>query len=192
VTRSRTSQPRDLSVFIAQTLSLAGHPFFTIPLTVAVLARSWRYAAVIAVTTTLPIALIIARNVRRGTWSDADVSRRDQRSSLYYAMVPVLLVSGIALHLTGASPRMMAGVLAAAIMLIAGLLANRFLKVSMHLMFDAYCAINLAAVFPRLIPLFVLALAAVAWSRRKLDRHTWAELAVGTVIGLVVGAWAAS
>jgi hypothetical protein len=107
-------------------------------------------------------------------------------------MIPVLAVAGIALYLTGASSRMLAGILAAAVMLAAGLAANRFLKVSMHLMFDAYCAINLAAVFPRLIPVLVLVLAAVAWSRRKLDRHTWAELAVGTVIGLVVGAWAAS
>lgn len=176
---------------MARALSLAGHPFFVIPLTVALLARSWRYAAIIAVTTTLPLALIIARNVRRGAWSDADVSRHDQRSSLYYAMIPVLLISGAVLYLTGASPDLLQGVIAGAVMLAAGLLANRFLKVSMHLMFDAYCAINIASVLPILSPLLVLFLAAVAWSRRKLDRHTWPELAAGTAIGVVVGAWTA-
>ncbi|MEA2488217.1 MAG: hypothetical protein QOH21_9 [Acidobacteriota bacterium] len=188
---SKTTQPRDLAAFTARCLSLAGHPFFVIPLTVAFATRSWRSAAVIAATTTLPLTLIIARKVRRGTWSDADVSRRDQRSGLYFVMIPLLALTGLVLHLTGASPDLMRGIIAGAILLAAGLLANRFLKVSMHMMFDAYCALIIFSILPPTAPFLAIFVAAVAWSRHKLDRHTLPEILTGIAIGAAVGWWAA-
>jgi hypothetical protein len=168
---------------MARCLSLAGHPFFVIPLTVAFATRSWRSAAVIAATTTLPLTLIIARKVRRGTWSDADVSRRDQRFGLYFLMIPLLVLTGLVLHLTGTGPGLMRGVIAGAILLAAGLLAN--------MMFDAYCAVIIFSILPRAAPLLAIFVAAVAWSRHKLDRHTVPEILTGIVLGLATGWWAA-
>jgi hypothetical protein len=79
--RSRLSS----TIPLARTLSVAGHPFVLIPLTVALTTRSLRWAAIIAAGTILPLLWIIVRNVRRGTWSDAGVSRHDQRASFYDA-----------------------------------------------------------------------------------------------------------
>ena len=175
------------SVFAARLLSVAGHPFLLIPLTIAISTHSVRWAAVIAAGMILPLTAIVRRNVRRGTWSDVDVSRQDQRAGLYRAAVPLLLLTAGALYLLGASTAIMRGVLAAAVMLAAGLLANRFLKVSMHMMFAAFCGVIMARVNPANTFWVTPFVAAIAWSRWKLERHTVWEIVVGIALGAIAG-----
>ena len=178
------------SILLARGLSAAGHPLVLIPLTIAVATRSLRWALLVAGTTVIPLALVIAINVRRGRWSDFDVSRQDQRSGLYYAGLPALLLAAVVLHFTGASARMMRGLLAGAAMMAAGLLGNRLLKISMHMMFAAFCAVVLADVDLRSLAVTVPFALALAWARRTLNRHTWAEIAAGTAIGVAAGVFA--
>jgi hypothetical protein len=168
---------------LARILSIAGHPFLLAPLTVAVATRNWRWSAAVAAGTMLPLLFITLRNVRRGHWSDADVSRRDQRGGLYRVALPLVALSALILYLLGAGPHMMRGILAAAVMLAIGAVASRYLKVSLHLMCAAYCAAILIRLHPwTALPLLPF-LAALAWSRHTLDRHTWPELLVGAVVG---------
>jgi membrane-associated phospholipid phosphatase len=131
----------------------------------------------------LPLLAITIRNVRRGAWSDHDVSRREQRSGLYKVLFPLLALSTVALYYLGASPRMMRGLAAAAVMFALGVLGNRFLKISLHMMAAAYCTVTLVHLYPQTAWFLVPFTAAIGWSRRKLERHTWLEIAVGTVIG---------
>ena len=168
---------------LARALSLLGHPAVLIPLTIAALTRSLFWTTVIAASTTVPMLAIIARKVRRGTWSDFDVSRHEQRSGLYHAGIPLLALCVLLLYLLGASSEMMRGVAAGSVMFLAGLLGNRFLKISMHMMFAAFCTVALARTYPSSLYGTLPFLAAIAWSRRFLDRHTWAEIATGVVIG---------
>ena len=176
-------RPRLSSTTLARFVSVAGHPFVLIPLTVAASTRSLRWAGVIAAGTTLPLTVILLRNVRRGTWSDFDVSRHDQRAGLYRAAGPLLLLSAVVLYLLGASSGLLRGVAAAAVMLGAGLFANRFLKVSMHMMCAAFCSVLLARLYPASAFASAPFTAAIAWSRWKLERHTIVEIAVGLGLG---------
>jgi hypothetical protein len=172
---------------LARTLSIAGHPFLLIPLMVAVATRNWRWSAAVAAGTILPLLAIALRNVRRGHWSDADVSRPDQRSGLYRAAFPLLALSTLILYFLGAGPSMMRGMAAAAVMMGIGWAATPYLKISLHLMCAAYCAAVLIRLYPCSALILLPLLPALAWSRHHLDRHTWTELVVGAVVGGAAG-----
>jgi hypothetical protein len=173
------------TIALARALSLLGHPFLIVPLTIAALTRSLFWTAVIAASTTVPLLVVISRKVRRGAWSDFDVSRHEQRAGLYYAGIPLMLLSAILLYFLDASPALMRGVAAATVMFLAGLLGNRFLKISLHMMVAAFCTVALARTYPWSLLGTIPFLTSIAWSRRYLDRHTWPEIAVGLIIGAV-------
>lgn len=182
--------PRLSSTTFARFLSIAGHPFILIPVMVAAATRNWIPTAVVAAATILPMFVLTLRNVRRGVWSDHDVSRREQRGGLYRAAFPLIALSALLLWMLDANPRMMRGFAAAAVMLAAGLLGNRFLKISLHMMTAAFAAVTIIRLYPNTVYAIVPFVAAIAWSRRKLDRHTWAEIVVGIGIG-GAAAWVA-
>ena len=127
--------------------------------------------------------MIVLRNVRRGVWSDHDVSRHEQRGGLYRVLLPLFAVTALVLYFMGAGPGMMRGFAARAVMLLLGALGNRFLKISMHMMAAAFCGITIARLYPTAAFAIVPLVAALAWSRRKLERHTWAEVFVGLAMG---------
>lgn len=188
----KASQPRDLKLFTARALSVGLHPFVLTPLVVALTSRTWRETILIASLTIIPLLVLIWRNVRRGTWTDSDLSHRGQRKSLYFAAAPLLLVTGFVLYATGASTGMLRGFLAGCVMIAAGFLLLPLLKVSLHLMFAGFSAMILLERFGLTLPACILAallVLALAWSRRTLDRHTWAEIATGLVIGTAAGVW---
>lgn len=178
------------TISLARAVSIAGHPFVLVPLTVAAASRNWMWTAVISAGTILPLLAIILRNVRRGSWSDHDVSRREQRGGLYKVALPLVAVSAILLYALDANARMMRGLAAAAAMLLLGVLGNRFLKISMHMMAAAYCGVLIVRLHPASVWLVVPFVAAIAWSRLVLERHTWAEVVVGVAIGAAAGLWA--
>jgi hypothetical protein len=199
--RSRLSTPRmedrshglsssTFAASLARYASIAGNPLFLIPPTVLATTRSWRLALIVALTTTIPLVAIILRNVRRGTWSDFDVSRRDQRLGLYLAGLPLLLAAGVILYAIDASPRMMRSVAAAFLLFAVGVIGHRFLKISMHMMFTTFCAVLIVWQHPWTAYAAVPGVALLAWSRHFLERHTWPEIAIGTLAGTMAGVFA--
>ena len=173
----------------ARLISAAGHPLVLAPLSIALATRNLRLVAVFAATAVLPLAAVIVRQVRRGAWTNFDVSRHEQRSGLYFVAFPILAVAALALHFSGGGAQMTRGFYVATAMLAAGLLANRFLKVSLHMMIGAFSCAIIARVYPAALPLIAVGLTLIAWSRRRLDAHTWPEIAVGLVIGIAAGAY---
>ena len=168
---------------LARVLSIAGHPFLLIPILVAVASRNWQWTALVSAFTVLPLLAITLRNVRRGVWSDHDVSHRHQRGGLYRVALPLVALTTLLGYFLGAGPGFMRGLLAALAMLALGAIGNRFLKISLHTMTAAYFAVVMIRIYPAWTPAVVAFVAAICWSRRKLERHTWAEIAVGLVIG---------
>jgi membrane-associated phospholipid phosphatase len=178
------------STSLARALSIAGHPFLLIPLMIAVATRNWVWTAAIAAGMILPMLAITIRNVRRGAWSDHDVSRQDQRLGLYRVAFPLLAVSTVLLYFLGAGRGMLRGMAAAAVMLALGTIGNRFLKISMHMMTAAYATVVIVKIYPMSAWILVPFTAAIAWSRRKLERHTWPEVVVGLAIGTAAALFA--
>ena len=168
-------------------VSTALHPLLLVPVTILLLTRDLRVSALIAAVTFLPLLAITLLNVRRGTWSNFDVSDREQRGGLYRAGVPLTLAGAAALYFGGASAGMVRGAVIASTMLLAGLLLSPFLKTSLHMLFASWSGILIIRTFPLTAPLVLIAVLALAWSRLRLSRHTPPELLVGAVIGVAGG-----
>jgi hypothetical protein len=175
----------------ARILSVALHPFVVGPLTAALATRNWRWAAAITATTILPLVVLLVRRTRRGAWSDFDVSRREQRPGLYYAAIPLLAVTAAVVWWLGAPASFLRSFLAIGFLFVAGLIGNRFLKISLHMMFGAFCTVVIFRLYPMSLFLTLPLLAALAWSRWRLERHTPAEIATGLALGLAAGAFTA-
>ena len=176
---------------IARVLSAVLHPFGIGPLTVAAATHSWRLAAAIAATIMLPLTVVLIRRTRRGEWTDFDVSKREQRPGLYYAAIPLVALAAVVVWQMGASPRFLRSFIAVGFLFAAGLAGNRFLKISLHMMFGAFCTVILARVYPWSLFLTVPLLVSLAWARWKLERHTPAEIAVGLLLGTLGGLFTA-
>lgn len=174
---------------VARLISIAAHPLVLSPLTVALASRDLRWAATVAAWTMLPIVAVILWNVRRGVWSDFDVSRREQRSGLYWYAIPLLL--GAYLFLP-AQPEFRRSMLALIAVLLVAFALSRFQKTSLHLMFAAFCTVVLWQVYPWSLFAMVIVLAALAWSRWYLRHHTPLELVTGTLLGLAAGIYTIS
>ena len=174
---------------VARILSVVLHPFVVSPIAVALATHSWRSTAIIAGAIVLPLVILLLRRTRRGEWSDFDVSQRHQRPGLYYVGIPCVALAALLAWWMGASPHFLRSFLAIGAVFVVGLLGNRFLKTSLHMLIGAFCAAVLWRVYPTSPFVTAPALAALAWSRWRLERHTPAEIAVGLLLGLAAGVW---
>ena len=178
---------RDAAATAAAAISALAHPFLLIPLTVALVTRSVRWTAIIAATTTVPLTLLILRNVRSGRFGDFDVSNPAERPGLYRIGFPLLALVAVVMFLLDAPGPFLRSTAALAVVFAIGLGANRWLKTSLHMIFAAFCALLIVRTYPAwwLVPAVVVL--AVGWSRWRLTRHTVPEIAVGLVLGLAAG-----
>ena len=182
---------RTLSV--ARWVSIAGHPFVVAPLLAAAVevrrgpGAAARGAALVALLFVLPLALLTARQVRRGAWSTVDASHPRERPVLF-------VVGGVGLAaLIGAlgwarpgSPLVGGAAIALALVAVSAAVTP-WVKLSLHM---ATAALAVAVLLARGSPLgWVLAagLPVLAWSRVALGRHRWAEVAVGLLAGAGAG-----
>jgi membrane-associated phospholipid phosphatase len=158
-----------------------------LPLTVAILAAR-RFGgrgglflgASVALATVVPVMALVVRGVRRAAYTDYDVSDRSQRAGFYLALVVVLPLGTAALWFL--EPALRGGIVAGWSLILASMAANRFVKSSLHVGFAAYCAVLLVGAWWT-VPFAALAVAAVAWSRLVLRRHTPVEVALGALLG---------
>jgi membrane-associated phospholipid phosphatase len=179
---------------LAQILSVLGHPFVLVPLTIllsfAPSQRGGRLFAVLAVfiaSTILPLFFIIRRKVSTKEWTDADVSNRQQRQHFYYFTLGILALSIPIAWLLRMPAQLITGTIVSLALLGAGLLINTRLKISMHMMFAAYCAVILARAQLAFLLCALAVLFALAWSRLVLRRHTLSEIIFGLLLGATAG-----
>lgn len=189
--RSRTAG-RTLSV--ARWVSILGHPFVVALLLVsAVEARrgpgaAARSAALVALLFVLPVALLMARQVRRGAWSTVDASHPRERPALFLVggVGLAALVGALALTERPGSP-LVAGAAVALALVAVSAAVTPWVKLSLHM---ATAALATAVLLARGSPLgWVLAagLPVLAWSRVALGRHGWAEVTMGLLAGAGAG-----
>jgi membrane-associated phospholipid phosphatase len=127
----------------------------------------------------IPFLLFIAMMVKKGRYSDLDVSIREQRHGLYViAGVSLLLLLGT-FTLGGAPPVGRACAYAAVVGTTLSAIFNIFSKISVHAMTTAGCAAVLFHQSPFIGLALAIASALVGWSRVYLRRHTWTQVICG-------------
>ncbi|MFI5898331.1 phosphoesterase PA-phosphatase [Actinoplanes sp. NPDC051513] len=133
----------------------------------------------------IPYAMIL-RGVRRGRLSDRHIGERSQRTGpLVFGLASVL--AGLGLLVAGGAPRELIALIVASF--AGGVVAtgiNHFWKSSIHAGVAAGSAVVLVLVFGPLLLTSAAVVAAVGWSRVRLEDHTVAQVVAGAAIGAVV------
>jgi membrane-associated phospholipid phosphatase len=178
---------------VAKWISIGGHPFVFPPIVALLVGASLfglfdsvKGLLTVILCCLLPASLYILWKVRSGEWSDLDVSARKDRPHLFLVAFAFLLLTVLVLSVTGQSIVYARGCLAAIILIVAGWFLNRWLKPSMHAGFAMMTACSLWPVNAQLSLVAMLFAVAVGWSRVALRRHTWLEVVVGLLLGILV------
>ncbi len=178
---------------IAHIVSIVIHPLLFPLLTLIVVGLSITHdivkttvLAVLSVAvTSVPVALVVWVQVKRGAWSDLDVSHRRQRFLLYpftLACLGLLAVIYAKIGVPAQAIRSVIGLLLASF--IDGAI-NLYWKVSAHATTAAACAALLWQLVPGTFwgPTAAAGAALVGWSRVELGRHTKGQVIAGWFVG---------
>lgn len=170
----------------ARIASIALHPFVVFA-TLALLA-AWRLDPASLARTGLGIGAAIAivsafiwQRRRGGHWQTVDASRSQERPLLY--ALALLVAGGYWLWMGGRASATSVGVLAAVAMLCLAGIANRWIKLSLHMASLAFAGVSLLQLTVPVGIAALLCLPLLGWSRLRLERHTLAEVLGGTVLG---------
>lgn len=131
------------------------------------------------------VAAYVTWRWKRGDWQTVDASSKRDRPALYLVL---LLVTGLlAWWLGGPASDAGRGVLLVSAMLVVAALANRWIKLSLHMASLAFTVPVLVSLWPVAALLVAACLPLLAWSRLALRRHSLLEVLGGTALGLGVG-----
>lgn len=176
---------------ISRVISIVGHPFVLLPLAVGYVT-SRTLTPLLALETMgvlfawfVLFGTYVVVQVRRGVWTDVDVSKQEQRPHMYLLAVPLGVATVLVLWWGGYPMPVVIGVGSAVGMLGVASIINRWIKVSLHSAF---------AVFAVMIPVSVLGPPALAflaipilvgWARVGMQRHSTAEVLLGLLLGAI-------
>ncbi len=132
----------------------------------------------------LPIAFWITWNVKNQRYSNADVSDRNQRKTLYFFIEGMQMVYLLVYYFINQEVDLM--VLFILILTIVMQMSNYFVKSSMHTAFNVLVAFLFFSYSPLLGIIWGTITLIVAISRLILKRHTLSEIIWGTLISFVV------
>lgn len=179
---------------IARIVSIIGHPFILLTLTVFIVAlhrthpvRALTFGGAAVLCTVSPLLFIIRRKVSAGKWSDHDISDASERRSFYPLAITVATVSTLLFYLLNFPHALIVGMLMSLVILLAAMIINHFSKISLHTIFATYFAVALFAVSLWSGAIFLLLAATVGWSRVVLKRHTAAQVLSGALLGAIAG-----
>lgn len=179
---------------LASIISIIGHPLLTLSVfTVLALFtheepdRAFMHSLFILAGFFLPVGLKMYINSKRGTYTNFDVSDKQQRQSWYVFAFLILLAVTLILFLTDQPLALCMAVLLSLVLLTISLFANYFIKSSLHVsstVFLSFLILPMNLLVGLSLLIFTIP---IAWSRSALGKHTVPEIVAGAVIGLFVG-----
>ncbi|MEC3879976.1 hypothetical protein [Parapedobacter sp. 10938] len=179
---------------IAKVISTVGHPFLTVPLFAIFLIfsiestqRATYLSLLIVGGIFLPVGLKTIWGVKKGTYTNLDVSDQAQRQKWFIATTFLLLIVTIIVWVSNQEWTLRLALSCALVLLVIAQLVNVRIKASMHLAFHAFLGFIILSfnwLAGGCVLLFALPL---AWSRIHLGRHIWQEVVVGMVLGTLLG-----
>ena len=175
---------------IARWTSILLHPFAVFA--ALSLVAAWvlapaslpRTAVGIAVAVAVVWAFVLQRR-RSGRWGTVDASDRKERPILY-ALV-LVVAAAYWLWLGGRASPTGQGVVAVIAMLCVAGIANRWIKLSLHMASLAFAGAAMLSLWPPAGIAALLVLPLLGWSRLRMARHTLPEVLGGSALGLLTG-----
>ncbi len=179
---------------IAKVISTVGHPFLTVPLFAVFLLfsiestqRAIYLSLLIVGGIFVPVGLRTLWGVRKGTYTNLDVSDQAQRQKWFVATTFLLLLVTIIVWATNQEWTLRLAMACALALLVVAQLVNRRIKASMHLAFHAFLGFIILTLNGMAGVCFLLFALPLAWSRIHLRRHIWQEVVVGMILGTLLG-----
>ena len=151
------------------------------------MVRPAKVAVTIALCMVAVMLCVIAWRVAKGRWSDYDVSDAQQRHGFYPVALIVVAIAAVAGWLLHMPADFVRGMIVAEVLLATSAVVTRYTKVSLHVMFGAFCTVIVNSADIRAGVLFASLVIAVAWSRVVLGRHSIAQVLIGAALGAVFG-----
>ena len=133
----------------------------------------------------VPMALLLFWGVRSGKYSDASVSVREQRTSIY-AVGGACLVILLAVLIIGKAPVVIIACLISAVIATAlGYWINRYTKLSLHSAAMAGCTAVLLWTAPLIGVIMAIFAPLVGWARIRLKHHTPVQILIGWMVSMI-------
>ena len=133
----------------------------------------------------LPMALLLFWGVRSGKYSDASVSIREQRTSIY-AVGGTCLVILLAVLIIGKAPVIIIACLVSAVIAtVLGYVINRYTKLSLHSAAMAGCTAVLLWTAPLIGVIMAVCAPLVGWARIRLKHHTPVQILIGWMVSMI-------
>ena len=174
---------------LARFVSIALHPFAVFAM--LTLLAAWRLDPASLPRVALGMAVVVAavwafvwQRHRGGHWGTVDASSKHERPLLYVVVLALMLA--YAAWVGRASP-LAGGIIAVIAMLCIAGIANRWIKLSLHMASLAFCAMALWPINRDIALVAFALLPLLGWSRLRMARHTWPEVVGGTMLGLATG-----
>lgn len=178
---------------IAEIISYVFHPLLVvIPTLVIAMVRLgstlgqaifWTVLSIAIVN--LPMALLLLWGVRSGKYTDASVSVREQRTSIY-AVGGACLVILLAVLIIGKAPVVIIACLISAVIATAlGYWINRYTKLSLHSAAMAGCTAVLLWTAPMIGVIMAVFAPLVGWARIRLKHHTPVQILIGWMVSMI-------
>ena len=178
---------------IAEIISYVFHPLLVvIPTLVIAMVRLgstlgqaifWTVLSIAIVN--VPMALLLFWGVRSGKYSDASVSVREQRTSIY-AVGGACLVILLAVLIIGKAPVVIIACLISAVIATAlGYWINRYTKLSLHSAAMAGCTAVLLWTAPMIGVIMAVFAPLVGWARIRLKHHTPVQILIGWMVSMI-------
>jgi hypothetical protein len=173
----------------ARFISIVAHPFVLLPLLIFLTqlqndrgGASHATIAFVAIVL-VPLAMLIWRSVASGQWRTVDASDKAERPSLYICSLLVLAAAAAYFHFVNPSPSISRGCLASGAMMLVAFALNRWIKISLHLVFASFCGLLLSSMRLEFGLPILLLLPLLIWSRLVLSRHVLSETLGGVILG---------
>lgn len=179
---------------IARWVSIVGHPF--VMTMVMVLGAALRFSTprealrtllLVTLIAIVPVAALMVRQVRRGSWTNVDASDRAERPLLFAVGIGALAVLLGAVLVFRPGSFLIRGLVGVLIMLAVCAVATRWVKVSLHLAFGALATTTLLSLGSPAGWVLLAVMPALAWSRLALERHSPTEVTIGLLVGVAFG-----
>jgi hypothetical protein len=179
---------------LAKIFSLIGHPLFLGPVYVVLVSfknlnyeTAWRVSLLTVGLISIPIIVHNLRKLKKGEYSNFDVSDQIQRKNFYPFAIFLFTILTLAFFILDFPLPVTANTLNFFAMILIMAFLNLKIKASLHAGIAFYICVSLINFSTWLGMVFLLLALGTTWSRSVLGRHSYPELVAGMTVGIVFG-----